>query len=122
MNISLILAHPGPGSFNHAIAETARQTLLRNGHTIFFHDLCAEGFDPILPAREIPKGAAHLPAIARHCAEIAAADGIIVVQWDQAALRSQPRHLPGALRVGSDRRTDQASAVNSWSYDETGYS
>ena len=55
MKLSLILAHPGPGSFNHAIAETARQTLLRRGHTVLFHDLYAEGFDPILPAHEIPK-------------------------------------------------------------------
>ena len=31
MKLSLILAHPGPGSFNHSIAETARQTLLRRG-------------------------------------------------------------------------------------------
>ena len=86
MKLSLILAHPGPGSFNHAIAETARQTLLRNGHTVFFHDLDAEGFDPILPAHEIPKGAALPAEIVRHCAEIASADGIIVVHpnwWGQ---------------------------------------
>jgi|WetSurMetagenome_2_1015567.scaffolds.fasta_scaffold20993_2 NAD(P)H dehydrogenase (quinone) len=86
MKLSLILAHPGPGSFNHAIAETARQRLLRSGHTVFFHDLCAEGFDPILPAHEISKDAALPAEIARHCAEIAAADGIIVVHpnwWGQ---------------------------------------
>ena len=86
MKLSLILAHPSPGSFNHAIAETARRTLLRSGHTVFFHDLCAEGFDPILPAHEIPKDAALPAEIARHCAEIAAADGIIVVHpnwWGQ---------------------------------------
>ena len=86
MKLSLILAHPSPGSFNHAIAETARRTLLRNGHTVFFHDLCAEGFDPILPAYEIPKEAVLPAEIARHCAEIAAADGIIVVHpnwWGQ---------------------------------------
>ena len=86
MRLSLILAHPSPGSFNHAIAETARQALLRNGHTVFFHDLYAENFDPILPAHEIPKGAALPAETARHCAEIAAADGIIVVHpnwWGQ---------------------------------------
>ena len=65
MKLSLILAHPNPGSFNHAIAETARQTLLRSGHTVFFHDLYAEGFDPMLPAREIPKGAPFPAEIAR---------------------------------------------------------
>ena len=86
MKLSLILAHPGPGSFNHAIAETARQTLLRRGHIVLFHDLYAEGFDPILPAHEIPKETVLPPEIARHCAEIAAADGIIVVHpnwWGQ---------------------------------------
>ncbi len=86
MKVSLILAHPDPGSFNHVIAETSRQTLLCNGHTVFFHDLCAEGFDPLLPACEIPKDAAVPPVIAQHCAEIAAADGIVVVHpnwWGQ---------------------------------------
>jgi NAD(P)H dehydrogenase (quinone) len=86
MNVSLILAHPGLGSFNHAIAERARQTLLRNGHIIRFHDLYAENFDSILPAHEIPKGAALPPEIAQHCAEIAAADGIVIIHpnwWGQ---------------------------------------
>jgi NAD(P)H dehydrogenase (quinone) len=86
MKFSLILAHPGPSSFNHAIAETARQTLVRNGHTVFFHDLYAESFDPVLPAHEISEGAALPAEIARHCAEIATADGIIVVHpnwWGQ---------------------------------------
>jgi putative NADPH-quinone reductase len=79
MNVSLILGHPDPGSFNHAIAGAAREELERLGHGVAFHDLIAEGFDPVLPAREIPKGAA-LPAdVAAHCAELAAADGIVVV-------------------------------------------
>jgi len=86
MNVSLILAHPQPGSFNHAIAATARHALTRNGHAVCFHDLYAEGFDPILPGPEIPKGAAVPPDIAAHCAEIAAADGIVIVHpnwWGQ---------------------------------------
>jgi NAD(P)H dehydrogenase (quinone) len=86
MKLSLILAHPDPGSFNHAIAGAAQQTLLRNGHTVFFHDLYGERFDPLLPACEIPRDAAVPPEIARHCAEIAEVDGIIVVHpnwWGQ---------------------------------------
>ena len=39
MNISIILAHPDPGSFNHAIAKTAADTLCRNGHEATLHDL-----------------------------------------------------------------------------------
>lgn len=86
MNISLILAHPDPQSFNHAIAASAAKALKNNGHTIFFHDLYAEGFDPILPAEEIQKEAQLPDQIERHCDEIKAADGIIIVHpnwWGQ---------------------------------------
>ncbi|MCX6030577.1 MAG: NAD(P)H-dependent oxidoreductase [Chloroflexi bacterium] len=86
MQISIILAHPTPGSFNHALAQTAAQTLAANRHTVCFHDLYAERFDPILPGAEIPRDAALKPAIAQHCAEITAADGIVIVHpnwWGQ---------------------------------------
>jgi putative NADPH-quinone reductase len=79
MEILVILAHPDPTSFNHAIARQALQTLEDNGHVPIFHDLCAEEFDAHLPSAEIPRGA-DLPAtIAAHCRETATADGIIVV-------------------------------------------
>ena len=86
MRISVILGHPDPGSFNHAIAEAAVEQLLQSGHHVSFHDLYAERFDPILPGPEIPKGASVDPAIKNHCDEIAAADGIVVVHpnwWGQ---------------------------------------
>lgn len=86
MKVSLILAHPNPDSFNYTIAETAMATLARNGHEVFFHDLYAEGFDPILPGPEIAKGASLPSEITAHCAEIAAADGIVIVHpnwWGQ---------------------------------------
>lgn len=55
MKISIILAHPNQKSFNHAIANTIKQTLINNGHQISFHDLYREKFDPILLTEEIPK-------------------------------------------------------------------
>ncbi len=86
MNISIILGHPKPGSFNHAIARTAAETLKANGHQVVLHDLCAEGFDPLLPPAELAKGAV-LPAdVQKHCDEIVKADGIIIVHpnwWGQ---------------------------------------
>ncbi|WP_316900673.1 NAD(P)H-dependent oxidoreductase [Pseudodesulfovibrio indicus] len=79
MRILVILAHPDPKSFNHAIAAKTVETLAANGHQAVLRDLCAEGFDPLLPAGEIPRGAT-LPAdIERHCAEAAEADGLIIV-------------------------------------------
>ena len=82
MRVSVILAHPGPGSFNHAIAATVVQTLAENGHTVAFHDLYAERFDPVLPYAEIPRDAPPDPVVARHCSEIATADGIVIVHPD----------------------------------------
>ena len=86
MQISIILAHPDPGSFNHAIARAAVDRLRGNGHKVRFHDLYAEGFDPLLPASEVPAGAALPPEIEAHCEEIVAADGIVIVHpnwWGQ---------------------------------------
>jgi putative NADPH-quinone reductase len=86
MQGSIILAHPDPRSFNHAIARMAARTLREKGYTVRFHDLYRERFDPILNHTEIP-GDARLPAIIRrHCREIAEVDGIVIVHpnwWGQ---------------------------------------
>ena len=86
MNVSVILAHPNSESFNHAIARTAASRLKKNGHTIAFHDLYVERFDPILPTEEIPTEAILPTDIEQHCSEAASADGIIIVHpnwWGQ---------------------------------------
>jgi putative NADPH-quinone reductase len=86
MNISVILAHPNPGSFNHAIAGAAVGELRRNGHGVWFHDLHQEGFDPLLTAAELSSGAVLPPLVATHCREIATAEGIVIVHpnwWGQ---------------------------------------
>lgn len=86
MQISVILAHPDPKSFNHAVAKTAVETIKANEHKVKFHDLYREKFDPLLHTKEIANDA-KLPAkIKKHCEEIAAADGIIIVHpnwWGQ---------------------------------------
>ncbi len=86
MIVSVILGHPDKGSFNHAIAETAAAALKESGHRVFYHDLCGEKFDPVLPASEIPKDARLDPLIRCHCEEIAQAEGIVIVHpnwWGQ---------------------------------------
>ncbi|MDP2798096.1 MAG: NAD(P)H-dependent oxidoreductase [Methanoregula sp.] len=79
MKISIILAHPRKGSFNHAIADTAAATLRETGHSVTMHDLYAEKFDPLLPYPEIARDAVLPPLVAEHCREIASADGIVIV-------------------------------------------
>ncbi len=86
MNISVIVAHPDTGSFNHAIASTVSDTLRRNGHGVHFHDLYEENFDALLPAREIPRDATLPELVEQHCEEISTADGIAIVHpnwWGQ---------------------------------------
>ena len=86
MNILVLLGHPQSGSFNHSLAETVVATLEKDGHEVVFHDLQAEGFDPVLTAAEIPTDGQLEPEIARHCDELAAAEGIVVVHpnwWGQ---------------------------------------
>ena len=82
MNILLLLAHPGPHSFNHALAAVVCAALQDDGHVVGFHDLYAEGFDPRLPAEEIPSTAALPPDIQRHCDELRAAGGIVIIHPD----------------------------------------
>lgn len=79
MIVSIILGHPDPNSFNHAIAATAAKTLEELGCEVRLHDLCAEGFDPVLPAAEIARGAVLPPLVDLHCREIREADGLVLV-------------------------------------------
>lgn len=86
MNILLILGHPDPKSFNHAVAAAVSGALRSDGHQVTFHDLYAEGFDPVIPAREIADTATLSARIKNHCDELRSADGIVIVHpnwWGQ---------------------------------------
>jgi NAD(P)H dehydrogenase (quinone) len=86
MKISVILAHPDHSSFNHAIARTVVEQLEANGHSVLFHDLYEENFDPLLAGKEIPDDAPLPEVIRGYCEEIAETEGIIIVHpnwWGQ---------------------------------------
>ncbi|HEY4662740.1 MAG TPA: NAD(P)H-dependent oxidoreductase [Candidatus Humimicrobiaceae bacterium] len=86
MKISVILAHPRKGSFNHAIAGVITTTLGHLGHEVFFHDLYTEKFNPVLPEEEILEDRIFDPVIQKYCEEISESDGIIIVHpnwWGQ---------------------------------------
>jgi len=86
MNILIILAHPDNNSFNHAIADICRAKLIRNGHSVLYHDLYTENFDPIIISNEIPKLAHIDNKIQEHCNDLVSSDGIIVIHpnwWGQ---------------------------------------
>lgn len=50
----VILGHPAPDSFNHAIARTFCEAVEECGQRATLHDLYANGFDPLLKADERP--------------------------------------------------------------------
>ena len=79
MKVLLVLGHPAPGSFNHAICAAAKASLEAAGHECCFHDLYAEKFDPVMTAAELPKDAALPAEIERHCQDVGEADGLIIV-------------------------------------------
>jgi NAD(P)H dehydrogenase (quinone) len=86
MNILIILGHPDKKSFNHAIAYTCRDRLIENGHSVLFHDLYKEGFNPVIVTSEIPKNGSIDAILKSHCDELIKSDGIIIVHpnwWGQ---------------------------------------
>lgn len=86
MRLLVVVAHPNPASFNHALAHAATESLRALGHEVLVQDLCSDGFDPLMPAAEFAKDATLPPDIARRCAELTSADGLLVVHpnwWGQ---------------------------------------
>jgi len=86
MNALLVVAHPSPGSFSHAIAGVAQQVLQQKGYAVKLHDLYAEQFNPVQPVAEAANTVSPDLLVERHCRELAAADVIVVVHpnwWSQ---------------------------------------
>jgi putative NADPH-quinone reductase len=79
----LVLCHPEPGSFNHAIAERARDVMAAAGHAVSLHDLYAERFDPVLAASELRRGYSLDPPVQAHGNELEAAAALLLVhpEW-----------------------------------------
>ncbi len=79
MKISLIVAHPNPRSFNHALAHVAHASLQHLGHDVLVHDLYEEGFDPRLTERELASHTSTDPLVERHARELQQAEGLVLI-------------------------------------------
>jgi putative NADPH-quinone reductase len=83
----VVLAHPRPGSLNHALAAAAVEALESRGVPVRSHDLYAEGFDPVLGAEEaytsgsdaLTVADAGDPLTRKHRREIVEASVLVVV-------------------------------------------
>jgi putative NADPH-quinone reductase len=75
----VVVCHPAADSFNHALAEAVRSAWISAGCDVVFHDLYAEGFDPLLSASEARGAASTDRSVAAHIAELRACDLLAVV-------------------------------------------
>lgn len=79
MKALVVVCHPAADSFNHALAEAVRTAWTSAGCDIVFHDLYAEGFDPLLSASEARGTATADKTVAAHIAELRACDLLAVI-------------------------------------------
>lgn len=81
MRALIVYAHPNPKSFNHAILETAQETLREAGVEVRVRDLYAERWDPSLSARDFETliGGRVPGDIAREQEAVSWADTLIMV-------------------------------------------
>ncbi|MGW7054779.1 NAD(P)H-dependent oxidoreductase [Streptomyces sp. NPDC054887] len=81
--IGVYVAHPRPGSFNHAVFDAVVEELRGRGCDVVAHDLCAEGFAPLLSADETgtvrPASRSHDEQVASHRDEVATLDAMVFV-------------------------------------------
>jgi putative NADPH-quinone reductase len=107
MKTLIILASPNRDSFNHAISEIVKESLLELGHEISFHDLYVERFDPVLSSDEISATELDLPSeLRRYIDEVRESSGLIFIHpnwWGGA---------PAILRGWIDRVFRQNSIYN----------
>ncbi|MCX5205587.1 NAD(P)H-dependent oxidoreductase [Streptomyces sp. NBC_00237] len=83
MRVGAYLAHPRPGSFNHALFDTIVADLRAVDCEVVTHDLYAEGFGPVLRADETETvdaaGLSQDPDVALHQRELATLDALVFV-------------------------------------------
>ena len=84
----VVLAHPRPDSFNHALTERVVSTLRRRPLQVIVHDLYAEGFDPVLRADEAYTSGQHAaevlaasddPLLLQHRRELSEASALVAI-------------------------------------------
>jgi len=97
MRILQILCHPRPGSLNHALSDSARETLCSLGHEVLFHDLHQEGFNPVLDSSELSRLYSLDELVQEHSRQLTQADGLVIFHPDWW---SQP---PAMLKGWVDR-------------------
>lgn len=86
LKASIILAHPYPKSFNHAIFQTVCTTLSRMGIKNYHHDLYEEGYDPLLKPSELSTDTSQDKLVNQYAKEMLDSDYLFFIHpnwWGQ---------------------------------------
>lgn len=75
----IVVAHPDPASFNHALARRVAQAWTDAGVSVTLCDLHAERFDPVLTMEEQRGAATQEPLVQAHIAQLRASHLLAVV-------------------------------------------
>ncbi len=75
----VVVGHPDLVSFNHALAHAVRQAWAEAGYQVIFHDLHAEGFDPVLTLDEARGRPTTDKFVNQHIADLLSSDLLAVV-------------------------------------------
>ena len=77
-----VVCNPRPGSFTHALAKHAKETLEGLGHELLLHDLYQERFDPVLDASELARSFSLDGLVQTYCRELSSSAGLVVLHPD----------------------------------------
>jgi len=86
MKASVILAHPYPESFNHAIYNEVCSALENLYVEVFKHDLYGENFNPVLTVDELGSDISNDPLVNRYADELIKSDYLFFIHpnwWGQ---------------------------------------
>ncbi|KKL28716.1 hypothetical protein LCGC14_2372330 [marine sediment metagenome] len=97
MTLMLILCHPQVRSLNYSVAKQVLEVAEELEHTIYFHDLYREAFNPVLSDEEIRRGFSFDEQVQKYTVELESAEGLILIHPDWWG---QP---PGLLKGWVDR-------------------
>jgi putative NADPH-quinone reductase len=75
----IVVGHPAPASFNHALANQIKATWSALGCDVTLHDLLEERFNPLLTAEEARGQPTQDPQVQAHIAELRDSDLLAVV-------------------------------------------
>jgi len=81
-----IVCNPRPGSYNLALAASAREKLISLGHEVTLHDLYKEGFDPVMDSAELARSFSLEGLVQQHCRHLGESDGLVIFHpewWGQ---------------------------------------